>query len=203
MTPAARDWLDGLRRFSEEHRATEPAFVAPVPSETGPPRHPRGASPSAAALTAQGTIIAGHARSWGGPKLIAIATARPDEAIVYTTSSSGLGAAAEVVASLPEPVRERVAIATELEYRFWCMRSPDEPHRLHGSLWSWIKAPLPPQRRRDFARYPIAETASYWLLRYGFAMQGDEWRSADLYSFDGVNTHLLATGVRERFHSRD
>ena len=120
-----------------------------------------------------------------------------------TVSAPGLDAVGALIARLPESMRERVAIATELEYRFWCMRSPDQSHRLHVTLWTWLKAPLPRQRRSEYARHPIPATASYWLLRYGFAEHGDEWRSADLYAWDDCVATLLERGVSERFHSRD
>ena len=202
MTPAARDWLNGLRRFSEEHRATQAPLVAAVPSETGSKRSPPAHGDSAAAIGAQGAIIANKCAAWGLSTLLDLAAARPDAVIAVTTSAPGLEAIARMVASLPEPIIGRVAIATEMEYRFWCMRAPDEAHRLHMMLWSWIKAPLPRQRRGDYPRHPIADTASYWLLRYGHEGHGAPWRSADLYSWDGAVAALLATGIAERIRSR-
>jgi hypothetical protein len=203
MTPAAREWLVGLRRFSEEHRAAQDPLAASVPSETDSTRPDRAVRASPAALAAQAGIIAEHARAWAIPEIQRLAAARKEVGIVATTSSPGIEAVGGLIAQLPESIRERVAIVTELEYRFWCMRSPDQSHRLHVTLWTWLKAPLPPQRRREYARHPIPPTASYWLLRYGFAGHGDEWRSADLYAWDDCVATLLERGVSERFHSRD
>ncbi|MCY3013867.1 MAG: hypothetical protein NT171_04070 [Planctomycetota bacterium] len=201
MRPAAGDWLDRLRRFSAEHRLSRPQRSEPVPAETGA-RHRAGITSSAPAHAAQTEILAAHAKSWGLPTLTQIAATCPDGAIVVTTSPPGLAAWSDLIASLPTPLARRVATATEIEYRGWCMRSPDESHRLHAVVWSWIKAPLPPQRRPDFARFPIADSADYWVLRYGHSGGGEGEQSGDLFAWDGAVARLLATGITERFRSR-
>lgn len=151
---------------------------------------------------AQAQILAAHAKSWGIPTLSRLAATLPEGAIVVTTSPPGLAAWSDLISGLPAPIAERVATATEIEYRGWCMRSPDESHRLHAVVWSWIKAPLPPQRRPDFASFPIAASADYWVLRYGHTTAEEGGHSADLYSWDeAVATHL-ATGITERIRSR-
>ena len=201
MRPAAGDWLDRLRRFSAEHRLSRPQRPEPVPAETGA-GHRAGSTSSAPALAAQATILAAHAKSWGLPTLTQIAATCPDGAIVVTTSPPGLPAWDDLISRLPTPLARRVATATEIEYRGWCMRSPDESHRLHAVVWSWIKAPLPPQRRPDFASFPIPATADYWVLRYGHSGGDDGGHSADLFSWDGALATRLATGITERFRSR-
>jgi hypothetical protein len=60
MRPAARDWLDRLRRFSTEHRLSRPQRPEPVPAETGT-GHRSGITRSAAALAAQAALLAAHA----------------------------------------------------------------------------------------------------------------------------------------------
>ena len=201
MRPAARDWLDGLRRFSAEHRLSRPQRPEPVPVETGARHLPR-ITNSSPVLAAQTEILAAHAAAWGLSTLNKLAATFPDGAIVVTTSPPGLSAWDHLIASLPAPLAERVATATEIVYRGWCMRSPDEAHRLHAVVWSWIKAPLPPQRRADFAPFPIAESADYWVLRYGYSGGGEGEPSADLFAWDGTAARLLATGINERFRSR-
>lgn len=168
--------------------------------ETGTGLSP-GALPSRESA-AQTQILAAHAKSWGIPTLSRLAAAFPDGAIVVTTSPPGLAAWSDLISGLPAPIAERVATATEIEYRGWCMRSPDESHRLHSVVWSWIKAPLPPQRRPDFASFPIAESADYWVLRYGHTSASEGGHSADLYSWDGAVATHLATGITERIRSR-
>ena len=200
MRPAARDWLDSLRRFSTEHRLSRPKRPEPVPVETGTGLSP-GALPSRDSA-AQTEILAAHAKSWGIPTLSRLAAALPEGAIVVTTSAPGLAAWSDLISGLPAPIAERVATATEIEYRGWCMRSPDESHRLHAVVWSWIKAPLPPQRRPDFAPFPIADSADYWVLRYGHSGGGEGEQSGDLFAWDGAVARLLATGITERFRSR-
>ena len=172
-----------------------------MPAETGA-GHRAGVTSSAPALAAQTAILAAHAADWGLPTLTKLAATSPDGAIVVTTSPPGLAAWNDLISRLPTPLAQRVATATEIEYRGWCMRSPDESHRLHAVVWSWIKAPLPPQRRPDFAAFPIAESADYWVLRYGHTTAEEGGHSADLYSWDGAVATRLATGITERIRSR-
>jgi len=201
MRSAADDWLNRLRRFSAEHRLSRLQRPEPVPAETGA-GHRAGVTNSAPALAAQAEILTAHAKSWGLTTLKRLAAMFPDGAIVVTTSPPGLSAWEHLIAHLPTPLARRVATATEIEYRGWCMRSPDEDHRLHAVVWSWIKAPLPPQRRPDFAPFPIADSADYWVLRYGHSGGGEEEQSGDLFAWDGAVARLLATGITERFRSR-
>ena len=172
-----------------------------MPAETGA-GHRTGITNSAPALATQAAILAAHAADWGLPTLTKLAATFPDGAIVVTTSPPGLAAWNDLISRLPTPLAQRVATATEIEYRGWCMRSPDESHRLHAVVWSWIKAPLPPQRRPDFAAFPIAESADYWVLRYGHSGGGEGEQSGDLFAWDGAVARLLATGITERFRSR-
>lgn len=200
MRPAARDWLESLRRFSAEHRLSRPQRPEPVPAETG-----SGPSPGARispAFDAQAAILAAHAEAWGLPTLTRLAATFSGGAIVVTTSPPGLAAWRELIARFPASLAERMTAATEIEYRGWCMRSPDEAHRLHAVVWSWIKAPLPPQRRADFPSFPIPDSADYWVLRYGHSGGGDGEHGADLYTWDGAQATCLATGITERFHAR-
>ncbi len=153
-------------------------------------------------LAAQAELLAAHAVAWGIPTLNRLAATFPDGAIVVTTSPPGLAPWSDLISRLPAPVAERVATATEIEYRGWCMRSPDEAHELHAVIWSWIKAPLPPQRRPEFASFPIPASADYWVLRYGHAGGVEGGHSADLFAWDGAMTTRLATGITERFRTR-
>ena len=200
MRPAARDWLDGMRRFSVEHRLSRPKRPEPVPAETGAGPPPRPAS--SRAFAAQTALLASHAGQWGVPTVIDLAAASPDTAIVFTTSPPGLAVVDDLMGRLVPDSPARVAVVTEIEYRGWCMRSPDESHTLHAVVWSWIKAPLPPQRRPDFASFPIAADADYWVLRYGHAGGMPPHHSADLYRWDGDEAAILARGIVERFHPR-
>lgn len=161
---------------------------------------PKGHSPEA--LAAQSAILSAHARAWGAQTLARIAETRPDAAIVVTTSAPGLAAWEAMIHGLPAAIHERVAPTSELDYRAWCMRSADEAHDLHVVVWSWIKAPLPRQRRHDFPLHPIAESADYWVHRYGQAGAGLDAHAADLYAWDGDLAKLLSSGISERFHPR-
>ncbi len=154
------------------------------------------------ASAAQASILAAHAAAWGIPTLSRLADTFSDGVIVVTTSPTGLSAWSDLISRFPAPIAERVATATEIEYRGWCMRSPDETHELHAVVWSWIKAPLPPQRRPDFASFPIAASADYWVLRYGHTSADEGGHSADLFAWDGAVATRLATGITERFLSR-
>lgn len=186
MTPAARDWLDGLRRFSEEHRAPRPARRVPVPSETTP------AFDAERAILS--SILDGACRA-----TIHLALAdRPDAAVVLTTTPAGFGAAGDLAASLDAADAARFVAVTEPAYRGWCMRSPDESFRLHDNVWSWVKAPVPASRRTEFAAWPIPSGEHYWIHRRGRRGPLGESRSADLWAWNGSRATLLATGIVER-----
>lgn len=200
MRPAARDWLDGLRRFSTEHRLSRPQRPEPVPVEAGAGHVP--APVTSPASAAQASILGTHAVAWGTPTIDRVAAVFTSGAIVVTTSPPGLAAWSDLIARLPTPLTERLTVATEIEYRGWCMRSPDEPHELHAVIWSWIKAPLPSQRRSEFASFPIPASADYWVLRYGYTSAHEKGHSADLFAWDGSEAIPLATGITERFHAR-
>ncbi len=189
MTPAARDWLEGLRRFSEEHRAPRPERRVPVPSE------PSAVAP--VALAAETAILAAWLEGRGRAILSATLAERPGAAIAFTTTPGGFEAAVRLADSLPAADSGRVAVVTEVEYRGWCMHAPDEAFALHENLWSWVKRPLPERRRGEFAAWPIPASHRYWLHRQGRAGAAGEWRSADLWQWDGAAATLLAEGVSE------
>lgn len=183
MTPAARDWLAGLKEFSEVHRAPRPARRVPVPSGI------------AAALAA---ILRDHLEGQGGADILSALSRHPHVAVVLTTTPEGFTAAGRFASRLASADTARFAVATEAEYRGWCMRSPDEDRRLHVNVWSWVKAPVPQTRHGEFAAWPIAAGSAYWLHRHGHGDASGEVRRADLWAWDGMLARPLATGVDER-----
>lgn len=183
MTPATRDWLAGLKEFSEAHRAPRPARRVPVPSGI------------AAAL---GAILGDHLAGQGAADVVSALSRHPGSAVVLTTTSEGFAAAERFAARLASADVARFAVATEAEYRGWCMPSPDEGHRLHVNVWNWVKAPVPEIRRGEFAAWPIAAGSDYWLHRHGIRDASAEVRRADLWAWDGVLARPVATGVDER-----
>ena len=187
MNPPCRDWLAGLKRFSEEHRSARPPRVAPMPSETAwpAPQH-----------TSQQRIVLDHLLIWKTTVLAEAAAADPPVALVLTTTAPNLSGVSRALADLDSDFRARLVVATELEYRLWCLRPPDD-YRLHTNLWTWVKAPLPAQRRAEFGRFPIPPSDAYWLHRYGFIDKTTERRFADLWRWDGSQATLLATGLVE------
>jgi hypothetical protein len=188
-----REWLEGLRSFVAEHRQRKPL------------------------ATRDSGDAAWHAeRSILGASLVArlaeieqIRTARrslpgvdPDPALVVTTSAVGI----EAVQSLRGSSAELAALAgdalepvTELEYRLWCIRHPDEGHRMHVNLWSWVKTRVPEQRHGEFARHPLAAGEHYWLHREGLAGAGSlDRRACHLWKWNGRHAALLEAFVAER-----
>jgi len=193
MQPATHAWLDGLRTAVAEASPPAPAV-------------------SAAAAAAERMILATHFSTWidAAPHLeaarraFAVATAPgadPDAAIVITSTPAGIAAAGELLARdepLARDLRRRVVCATEAQYRNWCMRHPDERHRLHVNHWSWIKTRVPPQRDAEFARHPLADGECYWLHRTGTAGAGTaDGRAAHLWKFTGSLAVLLEPFVEE------
>lgn len=192
MQPATRAWLEGLRAAVAEPR---------------PPLQASGASAAAERM-----ILAAHLATWidASPHLSAARRAfaaavdpeaDPDAAIVVTTSPVGIAVVEELLASdepLARDLRRRVVCATEGGYRSWCMRHPDERHRLHINHWSWIKTRVPRQRDAEFARHPLAAGEVYWLHRTGTAGAGAaDGRATHLWKFTGSLAVLLEPFVVE------
>lgn len=198
MRSETRDWLEGLRDFATEHRRTKPL-----------------AQPTAAAQrAAERSILASHLVSWlddltevFAAREATVPGADPDPAIVLTTSAVGIEVATDLWTGnqggsgghpLAVSLAPAIAAVTELEYRLWCMRSPDEEHRLHVNHWNWIKTRVPPQRAGEFARHPLGPGESYWLHRTGTAGAGrGDRRDCHLWKWNGHHASLLEAHVRE------
>jgi len=190
-----REWCAGLAGFAAERRAAEP------------PRHPD--SPSVAA--AERSILAAHLVAWLDD-WTAIMSARsawargtpaadPDAGMVLTTSAVGIAVAEGLLAGgHPVATAEawRIVPVTELEYRLWCIRHPDDDHRHHMNHWSWIKTRVPLRRHAEFARHPLGPGAAYWLHRVGTAGAGAaDRRDCHLWRWNGRHAALLEAFVRE------
>lgn len=195
MQDMTREWCAGLAAFAAERRGAEP------------PRHPD--SPSLAA--AERAILAVHLVAWLDD-WTAVMSARcawargmsgadPDAGVVLTTSDVGIEVAEGLLAG-GHPVAaaeaRRIVPVTELEYRLWCIRHPDDDYRHHMNHWSWIKTRVPLQRHREFARHPLGQGEAYWLHRAGTAGAGGaDRRDCHLWRWNGRHTTLLEAFVRE------
>ena len=194
MHRETRDWLEGLRGFAAAHR------VGRKPAE-----------PPAAERVAERAILAAHLVSWfdGMTTWIAarreVAATRPDAdaepAVVLTTSPVGIEAAVDLCAmagTAAAALLPRLAAVTELEYRLWCIRHPDEACRLHVNHWSWLKTSVPGQRAAEFARNPLGPGERYWLHRTGTAGAGEaDRRDCHLWKWNGRHAALLQPFIRE------
>jgi hypothetical protein len=194
------DWLAGLRIFAAEHREAKPLADVTQPTP---------------ALAAERMLVATHLATRLAEHE-AIRAARcdwlaqadppggdPDPALVITTSAVGIAATAEWLAvGGPHQlaVAPRLVAVTELEYRLWCIRQPDEERRRHVNLWNWVKTRVPRQRWREFANFPLGPDDTYWLHRTGTSGAGAaDGRHASLWKFDGRHASLLAASILERF----
>lgn len=194
MLAATRDWLDGLRDFAAEHRQTK--------SLTEPE--------SAAERAAERMILAAQLATtfadWdghrGGPAAGSQAIRDPAPAIVITTSAVGIATTSEQFVNgspLLGALAYRAVAVTELEYRLWCIRQPDDDRRWHVNVWNWIKKRVPPQRQAEFARHPLRPGEEYWLHRAGIAGAGEaDRRNCHLWRWNGRHAALLEAFVRER-----
>ena len=199
MTPESEAWVEGLRAHATAARIGG-----------------REDATSAAAFAAERALLAAHLVAWFDTELpgllaerAANATAErraagveidPEPAIVITTTAAGCAAAAELLDRedpLTRQLRDRFACVTELEYRQWCMRHPDDDYRLHIAHWSWMKTRVPPQWWPRFARWPLSPGDSYWLHRTGTAGAGPERRSSHLWRWTGTTAALLKSFVDE------
>ena len=187
-------WLQGLRAFVVEHRLGKPL---PTP-------------PAGDAQWAAERSILGAALATRLSEVEAIRQTRralgygtdADPALVLTTSAAGMAAATAVLESagdLAALVGGRLVAVTELEYRLWCIRSPDDTQRLHAHLWNWIMMRVPLQRAAEFARHPLSPGESYWLHRTGLVGAGPlDRRDCHLWKWNGRHAALLEGFVTER-----
>lgn len=193
MHPSSRVWLDGLRSFASEFRAERP---------------PRGRDRSPVERAAEEAILGDSLVLWLAD-LESVLAARSimaacdtDPAIVVTTSPAGIAAVGRLLArdsALACRAAHAVVTVTELEYRLWCIRHPDEAHRHHVNLWSWLKTSVPPQRWSEFAAFPLGEGEAYWLHREGLVGGGDrDRRTCHLWRWDGRHASLLRACIEER-----
>ena len=198
MTPEATAWLEGLRADAAAARL-------------GGDRRPR----PAAEIAAERTLLAAHLVGWFDTELPGLLAERaaeaadrrstshlidPEPAIVLTTTEAGCDAAADFFGRddpLVRSMRGRFACVTELEYRRFCMKHPDEDYRLHIVHWSWMKTRVPPPWRPRFARWPILAGECYWLHRTGTAGAGEERRSSHLWKWNGTTAAILKPFVDE------
>ena len=197
MKSDTRAWLDGLREFTAAHRLTKPLAGPGEPAEAA----------------AERGILAGHLVAWLedltevlAARQASAADVDAEPALVLTTSAVGIEAATELCSGghpLATGLQPAIAAVTELEYRLWCMRSPDEEHRLHVNHWNWIKTRVPPQRAHEFSRHPLAPHERYWLHRTGTAGAGRaDRRDCHLWKWDGRHAALLEPFIREGLVAR-
>jgi hypothetical protein len=185
MDPTAARWLDGLRAFVAEYRAGRPVVAATSPEQVG-----------------QRPILATHLATWIDGEAAALPAT---QAIVLTTSDVGITVADEALARdepLTASLRPRILAVREIEYRLWTKDNSDPGRALHLNHWSWIKAPLPPQRHGEFRAWPLRPGEAYWLHRVGTSGPGTaESRHAHLWKWTGSHAVLLKPFIRERVES--
>jgi hypothetical protein len=196
MLSPTREWLDGLRELAVARRLEKPLAVTSLPAEQSAERMILAAQLSI--WLAGSEMIEAARREW----LAGGRDGDPDPAVVITTSPVGIDVADEQLAggSLPAVALAGRAVAvTELEYRLWCIRHPDDGYAYHINIWNWIKASVPPQRDAEFARHPLAAGESYWLHRAGIAgVGGADRRECHLWKWNGRHASLLEAFVTER-----
>jgi hypothetical protein len=195
MNTATREWCGGLAAFAAERRSAQPSRPPDPPSVAAAERAILAAH-LVAWLEDWTAVMSGRA-AWarGSPG------ANPDAGVVLTTSPVGIAAAEELLAG-GHPVAaaevRRIVPVTELEYRLWCIRHPDDDHRHHINHWSWIKTRVPPQRHGEFTRHPLGPGEAYWLHRAGTAGAGAaDRRDCHLWRWNGRHAALLEAFVRE------
>lgn len=194
MRPTSRRWLEGLRATVVAERAARPLPDLSAPS---------------AARAAERMILSARLTMWltGIDALEAArrertdATSDPDAVIVLSTSPVGIVAATELLDPRGGPfagLGPRIEPVTELEYRRWCMRAPDEAFDAHVILWNWLKTRVPEQRHAEFTRHRLGPQEAYWLHRTGVTGAGDaDRRESHLWKWNGRHASLLEPFVTE------
>ena len=203
MYDGTRDWLNGLREFAA-HRAARPS-PADVPDDDATAAERMIIGADLATRLPEIDRLLDARRTWIDST--GRADADPDPALVVTTSVAGQAALAKWLdAGNPWPpdrltpvLAARLAVVSELEYRLWCIRHPDEESSQHVNLWSWVKTSVPRQRWPEFARHPLGPGEVYWLHRTGIRGCGaSDGRQASLWKFTGHHAALLESRVAER-----
>jgi len=200
MTPETRDWLDGLREFAAGERLRKPlADLTRADAEQAAERSILGAHLATRLVEIDDVVEARRAwcREAEHP-----APADEDPCFVITTSAAGMAAVDDLLRSgnpAFSTLAGRIVTVTELEYRLWCIRRPDDSRRLHVNAWNWVKTRLPAQRHAEFARHPLAAGENFWLHRTGLAGAGRaDRRDCHLWRWNGRHAALLEAFVRER-----
>jgi hypothetical protein len=206
MQSLTRQWADDLARFVADHRAARPARAVPM---------------VAAERAAHDAILADHLAQWLAEDLAGLLDGRravasgqaldPDPVVVVMTNPWGLEATRAVIAaSAPDTA---VAV-TELEFRSWSRRSPDEAHHHHLNHWSWVKRGLPEPRQAEFAWLGAPDDAVLWLHRHGTSGTGSpdrlvcsvwQWHdgSARLLTADAAERQRAVRDAGSRWQTRD
>ena len=183
MTPTAAHWLEGFREFVTAYRRDRPVRASGTSEQH-----------------AERSILADHLVTWlddGAARLPAT------HAIAITTSDIDI--AEDILASHPSlatSLRSRIVVVREIEYRLWTKDHPDCKREIHVNHWSWVKAPVPPQRHAEFRAWPLRPGEAYWLHRTGTSGPGAvESRSAHLWKWNGSHAVLLEPFIRERIEA--
>jgi hypothetical protein len=196
MLSTSRIWLDGVRAFASEHRLRKPLPDPASAAERAAERMILAAQLATVLAGWEAVEAARCERGAGGSPL------DTDPAIVITTSAIGIAVVEEHLAtgSLPaRAVADRAVAVTELEYRLWCIRHPDDEYQRHVVLWNWIKTRVPPERHGEFARHPLRPGEAYWLHRTGIGGAGAAVRrDCHLWKWNGRHASLLEAFVTER-----
>lgn len=195
MLATSRTWLEGLRDFAAEHRHRKP-LAEPAVKECGAAERMILAAHLATTLAGWEQVLAdrqAHAKGMPGSD--------PDPAVVITTSAVGVAVAREQLAAGSLPARdlaERAVAVTELEYRLWCIRHPDDGYVTHVNFWNWVKTSVPRERHAEFAKHPLGPDEVYWLHRAGLAGAGTaDRRDCHLWKWNGRHASLLEAFVAE------
>lgn len=196
MRAETRDWLDGLIAFAAEHRLRKPLLP------------PDDASRVAAERMILATQLATWLTGWETVEQERRACARhampadPEACLVITTSPVGIAVTDDLLSAgspSAQALAGRSVAVTELEYRLWCIRHPDDTNTHHINLWNWIKTSVPEQRHHEFAAFPLSPGEHYWLHRAGIRGAGEaDRRDCHLWKWNGRHASLLRAFITER-----
>ena len=182
MNDTATQWLTGLRTFVAEYRRTHPLLISVSTEENQ-----------------KEVILRAHWKRWMRETAISLSSS---QVVAFTSSDRGIQMIESEVATMLPSEEDRfgnLIPLREIEYRLWTKQRPDPCFEIHVNHWSWIKAPVPKQRWREFARWPIKEAHQYWLHRTGTSGPGDTaTRCAHLYEWSGIKAVLLQNDVSEQ-----
>jgi hypothetical protein len=116
-----------------------------------------------------------------------------DPYIVFTSDSSGLVAAREILSKGPA----NIVFMYPDEFTEWLKKNPDSDYRWHIHTWSFF-GPVDEETEKEAEKYQCSEGESLWLHKEGTMCGNLFGRGGDhLWKWNGRDAELLEEGMNQ------